>query len=698
MKTSPGFQKGTSPGLQTKICPGLLPRHTAGSLTRRAAGRLLAAVALVFLAAAPVRAQGPDVESVTQDGGRELRVEAGGSATFTIQGRNLELLEGAAVHLNRRSSRYFRVELAPPERRRSRGGMRARTLTVTASRDAEPGSGYTLRLEAPKYRFARTVAKLEVSAPASSGKAGGSGRRSSGDQASQRAREMVKERASAADVAREMRRAFRRTAGQTASILKEVEFDGAAIASALTAGLRASPRAVASSMREAGFATKATARALQEGLSLSTRELAKTLRDGLRLTREDSEETLRSVGADRRQIEDALEYAGYVPPAPGVQRYWIRDYRPGAGSGSIIENEGIVDRFMVAVSMGVEPETTDGHVWIEGTSLDRPDTEVFANAFGGDPLRGEILERTSGGGLDRLRVRFDRVPGPGLMVRHSGGEVVHDARRLGYYMARREVVEEPLQDLDLRLGSPEGEVQIAVAGLNATLELPPHRESGIETILTDIRNDGFSVETAPAPNGCALVLTIPFRETGREFRGTFAAYVPVWKCADFEVPRAECGFLDIPCFLNYLGTSLASLGATCGNLAAWQEEEVLDLPGAPFEGDLHDAAVEVRMELTADGSGRLAGQNTSYAFDSDISIVGPLGGDIPLSAIEGYLTGEVTQVLNATMQNVDLSDLLADAVNNAVDGAESASGFSLHIRGIYPDPQGGPRLFLDLEL
>lgn len=503
--------------------------------------------------------------------------------------------------------------------------------------------------------------------------------------ATARAQEMVRERAQPEEIAREMQRVYRLDAAAAVAVLHHVRVPAAAVARATSDVYRASPPQVASHLAARGLSAEASARALQEGLRATPDILAVSLKDGLGLSRDGVESTMRGIGLSVEATRDALLRAGFLTATPGIQRFWIADYRPGASGGAIIQNDGILDRNSISTT----PDATDGEVWIEGVNLDFPDTEVFAGVNGGTPEKGEILERTTVGSLQRLRVRFSRVPGTGLMVRHSGGEVVHEARRLSYQVVERELFEQALNGLTVILGDPEGSGLVRVGSQAFTLTLPPHHEAGLEVILTDVRNDGFSLATSAAPGGAALEVTIPFQEQGREFRGRAAAYVPCWVCATFEVPQAECGMLDVFCFAEHLGIAVSEL-LGCLNPANWKEEQILDLDGVPFEGDLSNASFLIRMEVVPNAQGRLRSQNTLYSFQANVSIVGPQG-DISLSAIEGYLTGKVTESVASLMDDLDLAGDVAGGVNQLAD----ALGWT-RIRGIHALSQG--RFFLDVVL
>ncbi|MEQ9398601.1 MAG: hypothetical protein RJQ04_05485 [Longimicrobiales bacterium] len=412
----------------------------------------------------------------------------------------------------------------------------------------------------------------------------------------------------------------------------------------------------------------------------AVREVGLALKETLRYDGDKIRTALTAEGISGDIVQGVLRDLGYSFGEPGILSWRIRDYEMGAGPGDFIENAQIVDR--PAVLQGAS--SVDGVVWIEGPNLDHPDVEVWAGTTGSSPVKAEIRSRENVGlDRDRLEVMFPSMPAAGFRVVTPGGEaeVGDDAWPVGYAAIDRDLFELAMEGLSV---SVDAEVVVEIAGGTITMPLPEHRENGIEVNVLDMNDDGFGIGTESEPGGAALVVTIPFEENGREIEGHFFGYIPCWKCGTLEIPRAECSSLSLNCVLGFLGETLANLG-TCANLANWEEVEVLDLAGIPFEGDLSNTELEIRMGMTVGASG-LESTGTTYDFATNVSLAAN-GDDVDVGLVDPLVRSRVSGQLNAAMEEIDLAVLAVNALNQYA----GLMGFGTYL-SMAPMPNG--RLFV----
>lgn len=409
------------------------------------------------------------------------------------------------------------------------------------------------------------------------------------------------------------------------------------------------------------------------------RAVGTALKDALRFDGDKVRSTLLAEGVVSSVVDSVLRDLGLAPAPPGVLRWWIRDYAMGTGPNDLIENAEIVDRSSVLQGAS----SVDGVVWIEGPNLNHPDVEVWAGTTGPAPVMAEVRTRQSLGGTDRLEVLFPSMPAAGFRVVTPGGEAEVGAQAwpVGYAAIDRDLFETALEGLSVSVGS---EVVVQISGRTITMLLPEHRENGIEVNVLDMNNNGFAVSTEEEPGGAALVISIPFEESGREIDGHFFGYIPCWTCGSFEIPQAECSVLTIDCALGFLSASLASLG-TCANPANWEETEVLDLNGLPFEGDLANTSLMVRMGMAVSSSG-LGSTGTTYDFQTNVSI-STNSGNVDVGVVDPIVRQRVSGQLNAAMAEIDLAQSAVDALNQYA----AVLGFGTYL-SMEPMPNG--RLFV----
>ena len=386
-------------------------------------------------------------------------------------------------------------------------------------------------------------------------------------------------------------------------------------------------------------------------------QVASYLKDDLRFDGDKIRIALVDAGVTLTQANNTLSNLGLAPPPPGNLRWWIKDYAYHTGPNDRIENAQIVDRSAVLQGAG----GTDGVVWIEGDNLNHPEVEVWAGTTGGSPVKAEIRSRQSLGSTDRLEVLFPSMPAAGFKVVTPGGEatVGHQAWPVGYAAIERDLFETALEGLDISLDHDDG-VRIEFGSQVLTGDLDENRENGIETRVTDVNSNGFVVTTESAPGGAALIITIPFEEGGREFEGSLFGYIPCWTCGTFEIPQADCTVVTVNCVLDFLGQGIASLG-TCANPDNWSEQEILDVDGIDFTGDLANTSLTVRLAMHVDGSG-LASSGTTFDFQANVSIA-TNGDDVSASVVDDYVRTRVLDQLTAGMGEIDLATELIAALN-----------------------------------
>lgn len=499
------------------------------------------------------------------------------------------------------------------------------------------------------------------------------------------------------EIARASTEALRADARTTAKLMSGAGLDAVAVATGLARGARVTGTQALTAMDRAGIrgvgtvevykATRVvagelsaylhakgesaavTAKVLADVHRLSNEAVAKPLlgaydavlvarflKDELKLDAGMIERTLVNGGVPQSTIGSVMRDIGLAVGEPSVARYWIRDYALGAGPGDIIENAEIVNRS--AILQG--PSEVDGVVWIEGENLNHPEAEVWAGTTGGSPEKAQIVSRQTVGGLDRLEVKFFSMRDPGFRVTTPGGdyEVGNQAWPVGYAAIERTLIEDALEGLSVSVD--DGSVEITVGDRSISGDVDENRENGIETQVTDLNSNGFEVSTEAEPGGGALVLTISFEEQGREFEGNFFGYIPCWKCSSFTIPQSECAVITLNCVMDFLGEGMASL-ASCANPENWEEVEILDTDGVPFDGDLANTVLTVRMAMHVDGGG-LGSSGTTYDFGTNVSLATSSGG-VSLGVVDPYVRSRVRDRLTSSMSEIDLAADLATALN-----------------------------------
>ncbi len=499
-------------------------------------------------------------------------------------------------------------------------------------------------------------------------------------------------------IARAAGEVLRADARTTAALMAKVRMDAVAIASGLSDGMRVTGIRALEAMDAAGVAgvdganvlratradaddiavflggrgtdVRTTAGSIRSVHRLSDDALAAPLikayepvqvaaylKDDLRFDGDKIRVALVDAGVPLATTNNTLSNIGLAPPPPGNLRWWIRDYGYHAGPDDRIENAQIVDRSAVLQGAG----GTDGVVWIEGDNLNHPDVEVWAGTTGGSPVKAEIRSRQSLGSTDRLEVLFPSMPAAGFRVVTPGGEaeVGGQAWPVGYAAIERELFDTALEGLDISLDHGDG-VRIEFGNQVLTGDLDENRENGIETRVTDVNSEGFTIASESEPGGAALVVTIPFEENGREFEGSFFGYIPCWTCGTFEIPRANCNAVTLNCVVDFLGQGVASLGS-CVNPENWSEQEILDLDGIDFTGDLTNTSLAVRLAMHVDGAG-LGSSGTTFEFQTNVSIA-TNGDDVSVSVVDDYVRTRVVDRLTEGMGEIDLATQLIAALN-----------------------------------
>lgn len=393
-----------------------------------------------------------------------------------------------------------------------------------------------------------------------------------------------------------------------------------------------------------------------------------------------------------------LETAGYEVPAPTFDAYRIPDYRPGH-SGQVIEKVGVVDPDKV---IGVAPDPSDGvvQVLVRYRGLDA------LTATLGDRV-GEIVERVphtyqaQGSTWDGewLHIRFRDFPSGYLKLERLTRTWAVPARALAYHVVEPAMIIEPIEGMTVSVGESQGSGTVtlpagtfggvAMEGASVTFEVPTHQEAGIVADVRNLASNATTVTTSQAGEAIEIKIAVAFETAGAEVEGTFLDYVPCWTCASFRVPQSTCSGINISCFLGFLG-ALGTSAGTCLDPDNWEEGTMANGPALPFQADLTDPALEIRIALAPDpATGAFAVKQVLPSFNAGVTLR-TMNDDLPLYVIQDYIMGQVNQKLMDALAELDLGG----KVVSSLELARATFGWGA-LRGLYL--LGDGRWFLDSE-
>jgi hypothetical protein len=370
---------------------------------------------------------------------------------------------------------------------------------------------------------------------------------------------------------------------------------------------------------------------------------------------------------------------------PGVTHYYIANYR--LSSDVYLINEGVLDPSTLVLL-----DNDAGHVWIEGQNLNQEGIEIYLRPSPGEEYSGQILEKTSQGNLDKLKVKFSELRAGWIHVKVGSEDVALSpkARRFSYRLIDAPDLQAFLGNSSIVIGNPQGEGTVTMIGSEEMFSVDSYQNLGLNLEINDLRSQsmGVSFHQHTQNNWAILRLTIDFETSGREATGSFVETISGFGCASYRVPYTACNGINISCFLSVVGGTLASLGS-CANPANWQSTSWPG-PNIPVDVDLTGPQLTVDINLARTNGGNIAGAGVEATFTTQNMTVSSNGTSLPLNAIQDWILGEINTSLNEEMGEMGLDTSVAEFLNNLLGLA-----FDGRIEGLGVTDYG--RLFVDMH-
>ena len=453
----------------------------------------------------------------------------------------------------------------------------------------------------------------------------------------------------------------------------EAGWEPALAARQLRVQYRLDAGAAASMMLEAGWTLPAVAGALADQWPLHPDELVVVL--------------LGVSSSSVAGILSAMSNGGVPVPVAERVRYESVDTR--WGSSGMRVDDGVVNRNWI-----VDPEPTDGVLWLVGHHLQRPGVRFFLGN-----VEGEIRSVGQEGAMDRMELFFPSTAnGPSALtlrtlwngVQLNGGAGVPPR---GYDSFRNEDLSALSGASWIVLGDPPGGGRIeSEFGAPEEFELDPFDIMGTSLEITGLSTSPLEMTFAsPADPSwdAALSLEGDLLATGPEaFKGEFFDQIPCWVCQGYEVPEADCAALDIPCFLAELGMNLGGLGAWCANPANWERRNLARGPAIPFTGQIQNGRIRLLMGLEAP-NGHFVVPSVRAEFQGQVLLTGAPPG-LTGGMVEDWLEAQISQNLAGAVED----SVLPGALEAGLTQLAAFRGWAGHLASMTVLPNGVLRLDL----
>lgn len=386
-------------------------------------------------------------------------------------------------------------------------------------------------------------------------------------------------------------------------------------------------------------------------------------------------------------ILSAMANGGVPVPVAERVRYEAVDTR--WGSSGMRVDDGVVNRNWI-----VDPDPTDGVLWLVGHHLQRPGVRFFLGN-----VEGEIRSVAQEGPMDRMELFFPSTAnGPSALTLRTlwnGVQLNGDpgVPPRGYDAFHNDDLSALSGASWIVLGDPPGGGRIeSEFGAPEEFELDPFDIMGTSLEITGLSTSPLEMTFASPSDpswDAALSLEGELIATGPEaFKGEFFDQIPCWVCQGYEVPEADCGALDLPCFLAELGTNLGGLGAWCANPANWERRNLARGPAIPFTGQVQNGRIRLLMGLEAvDGHFRVPGVQAE--FQGQVLLTGAPPG-LTGGMVEDWLEAQISQNLAGAVEE----SVLPGALEAGLTQLAAFRGWAGHLASMTVLPNGVLRLDL----
>jgi hypothetical protein len=414
-----------------------------------------------------------------------------------------------------------------------------------------------------------------------------------------------------------------------------------------------SPEAAARQLRLQYRMDAVTAAATLLGAGWSMSDVATGVDDQWAMHRDDLVVVLgtASPSSSTGSVLSAMSLAGLPVPTPVRIRYESLDTRWNH-SGMRVD-DGIVRREWI-----LDPDPTDGVMWLVGRHLDRPGVKFL---LGG--VEGEIRSRGQEGSLDRMEVFFSGMPGAlsSLSVETIwGGNYLAWGPPIparGYDSFQGDDLLSGTGNLWIVMGDPPGEGRMeSDAGAPVTFTMEPFDVAGTHIEVTGIRSTPLEPSFVPSPTpawAAAVAFEGDLETLGpRAFEGSFFEKIPCWVCEGYQVPQTECGPLDLPCFLGELGLTLSGISAWCTNPANWRRQDLAQGPAIPFGGQIQNGRIRLVLGLNPANGGFVV-PGALAEFDGSVLLDGAPSG-LTAGMVEDWLEGQISSGVGGSLMGSGL--------------------------------------------
>ena len=329
---------------------------------------------------------------------------------------------------------------------------------------------------------------------------------------------------------------------------------------------------------------------------------------------------------------------GDFPEPPEIDEMWIADYRPGK-AGQLRKNEGILD------PSAVDPNfvtSQDGEFYIKGRNL----KHISSISVGSRDAT--ILEKPQSNDTGIIKAKASGFFNSLLNVRNEAGDVVsypsqtslasnEGYRAFGYTLLRNDWAEAFLNNFNISIGNPVGEVNFTFLGQTEKYDI-----NGFDAPADAVHLDIVDM------NANTPVMNV-VRLNSTEFRYDITI--------DFETEGYELQ-----------GTSVVG----------------------PLHGDLLNPKLTIFVYINIDSSGQLKHKVTTMAFSAAINITA-LGITLPLNAIQQFVMAQVNDTLNSqvdqelmgenfVLQTIDVIEALNSQIKKFIS-VEMTDGGDLFFDG-----------------
>ena len=312
-----------------------------------------------------------------------------------------------------------------------------------------------------------------------------------------------------------------------------------------------------------------------------------------------------------RTIDLVVRVSADDVPIPGMTSYWIDEYRPGRSG--VLREQGILDPAALAA-----PDPSDGIVHVEGRSLNQPPVEIYIARSGGVRHAGTVLERSSQGRTDRMKVRFSGFRAGEFTLRNAWAGTSTRVPRLFYRALDAETLDALTSGLAIVVGTPVGEGLVKMGESERRFEVAAFQQGGADVNVVDLRSSSVSFGFLPGakPGTVTLRMLVGFETAGEEIRGT-------WRAAE---------------------------GA----------------PAVDIGGHLTSPQLEIRAQLGVGRNGAsVAGSYLETTFSAGIQLTAA-GVGFPLGPLEQHVLKRVNQGLLGSMTEMKMAESLAGSIDQSL--------------------------------